>query len=359
MKVFYFLLMGLFINNAFGLDVDEKLTMRIVKVSQTRKTILINRGLEDGLVKGDHAKFFLTVGVVARGVMIKGSPTRSVWSIYRLVNTDYLRNDQVMNLKITAPVKITKDESRMLVKDDSPTIMKGDPRDLGIPLAEGAEDMTEEERAMLQNKTVTVSTAGMSQDINEWHREIFVTLFMGQFSSTTTPNKNTQAYTATESLTTLNLGYEFYFKDRKQWFSRFSLYGMMALTRASVMSHEGANSSENSTEWGGGVNWYPIIRPDKSNTFIYYGAFDFMMGSTTTTMNPGENSAAKAESLTGAIVSYSIGAGVKFYTNKGYGARMKLDYYMRGDKFGTDSFNTSWIKNKSGPRITMGFSYRF
>ena len=81
--------------------------MRIVKVSQSKKTILINRGVEDGLIKGDHAKFFLTVGVVARGVVVKVSPTRSVWSIYRLVNADYITDDQVMKLKITAPVKIT------------------------------------------------------------------------------------------------------------------------------------------------------------------------------------------------------------------------------------------------------------
>ena len=133
------LLILIFPLQTFALEIDERLTLRIVKTSSTKKTLLINRGIEDGLVKGDHAKFFLSAGVVARGVIIKLSPTRSVWSIYRIVNKSFLKDEQVMKLKITPPVKITKDESRTLVGDDS-SISTKDPRDLGIPLAEGAED---------------------------------------------------------------------------------------------------------------------------------------------------------------------------------------------------------------------------
>ena len=42
------------------LEIDEKLTLRILDVSDTKRTILINRGLEDGLVVGDHAKLYLS-----------------------------------------------------------------------------------------------------------------------------------------------------------------------------------------------------------------------------------------------------------------------------------------------------------
>ena len=339
--------------NVWALAVDEKLTLRIVKVSQSRKTILINRGIEDGLVKGDHAKFFLTVGVVARGVMIKGSPTRSVWSIYRLVNTDYIKNDQVMNLKITPAVKITKDESKMLVKDDA---VSSDPRDLGIPLASGADDLTNEEKQMLaESPNLDV---GGSKNINDRNRELFFTFMMGEYSSTTTPSSG-DAFTNSETMTMINLGFEYYFKDSSKWYSQFSLLGQIAINQASIMSHEGTNTADSSTEFGGGINWYPSGLPDMSGKFIFYGATSFMMGNSVATINPGSSSSASSEQLSAALISFTFGGGVKFYTHEGYGARMQLDYYSRGDSFGEDRFGIDWVKNKVGPRVTMGFSYRF
>src|SRR4051812_7385275 len=88
-------------SHLWALAVDEKLPLRILKSSDSKKTVLINRGIEDGLVVGDHAKFFLTTGVVGRGVVIKASPSRSVWSLYRVISPTELVADKVMNLKIT------------------------------------------------------------------------------------------------------------------------------------------------------------------------------------------------------------------------------------------------------------------
>src|SRR5690606_11968702 len=116
-----------------ALEVDEKLTVRILKTSDTRKTILINRGTEDGLVEGDHARFMVTAGIVARGMILRVSPTRSVWSIYRLVNADYIVNDSVMTLRITPPVKVTKDDSQTLVREDVPVRTTPDSPPVGIP----------------------------------------------------------------------------------------------------------------------------------------------------------------------------------------------------------------------------------
>ena len=123
-----FVFFTLFSLNAFALEVDEKLTTRIVRTSETRKTLMINRGTEDGLVEGDHAKFIVTAGIVARGVCIKVSPSRSVWSVYRLVNADFIVNDSVMTLKITPPVKITKDETKAIVEEDIPSSTGGELR---------------------------------------------------------------------------------------------------------------------------------------------------------------------------------------------------------------------------------------
>src|SRR6476469_843304 len=107
MRLLVFLGVLLYSLSAFSLEVAEKLTVRILKTSESRKTVMLNRGTEDGLVEGDHARFLVTAGIVARAVCVKVAPTRSVWSIYRLVNADFLVNDSVMTIKITPPVKIT------------------------------------------------------------------------------------------------------------------------------------------------------------------------------------------------------------------------------------------------------------
>src|SRR5690606_28898033 len=136
MKLFLFLAL-LILNSAHALEVDEKLTIRILRTSETRKTLMVNRGTEDGLVEGDHAKFITTAGIVARAVCIRVSPTRSVWSVYRLVNADFIVNDSVMSIKITPPVKITKDETKTLVQEDTPTtVATGGVAPIGVPLAD-------------------------------------------------------------------------------------------------------------------------------------------------------------------------------------------------------------------------------
>ncbi len=137
MKIICFLFLLPVLSHA--LEVDEKLTIRLLKTSESKKTTMINRGTEDGLVEGDHAKFIVTAGIVARAVCIKVSPTRSVWSIYRLVNADFIANDSVMTLKITPAVKITKDETQAIVQEDTPSQVTGDPSKLGIPLAQSPE----------------------------------------------------------------------------------------------------------------------------------------------------------------------------------------------------------------------------
>ena len=104
-----------------ALEIDEKLTIRFLKVSTSKKTILINRGAEDGLVVGDHAKFYITSGVIARGVVEKVSPSRSIWSLYRLVEPNEVVEGKVLNLKIASPVKITTDVSKSIKEEPIPT----------------------------------------------------------------------------------------------------------------------------------------------------------------------------------------------------------------------------------------------
>ena len=97
-------------SNSYALQLDEKLTLRILELSKTKKTALINRGMEDGLVIGDHAKFFLTTGVVARGVVVKASPSRTIWSLYRLIDQKYIINECLLGYTLADLIEDESDD---------------------------------------------------------------------------------------------------------------------------------------------------------------------------------------------------------------------------------------------------------
>jgi hypothetical protein len=364
MSKFFVLVCFLFSSVVFSLEIDERLTMRIVKVSESKKTFLINRGIEDGIVKGDHAKFFLTIGVVARGVVVKVSPTRSVWSLYRLVNADYIRDDQVMRLKITAPVKITKDESKMLVSDDTvSTVMGKDPRDLGIPLAEGADDETAADKIGLSGEMKELSS-GLDASVlslRELNKEVYLSFHYSGSSFVTSPSTDDTEGKGSQSSMVLNTGFELYVTDYKKWYSRFSLVAALSLTRNGSSTYRGDVIQENITEFGGGVNWYPLTRPSKVYKFIPFGSFQILVGSVETSFTPSPEiaSAAPAEVLNAGTFGYLFGGGVKYFTPKGYGAKVSLDYVIRGDSFAADTQQNKYVKTNAGPKITLGFLKRF
>ena len=118
--VIFFVLAGFVVKTLNALEIDEKLTLRFLKVSTSKKTVLINRGAEDGLVVGDHAKFYITSGIIARGVVEKVSPSRSIWSLYRVIEPNDIAEGKVLNLKIASPVKITTDSSKSIKEEAIP-----------------------------------------------------------------------------------------------------------------------------------------------------------------------------------------------------------------------------------------------
>ncbi len=101
--------------SAHGLEPDKRLVVRLLGLSSSKKTILINKGREEGIKIGDHAKFSNPVnGYFARGTVSRVSPTRSVWSLYRVLKPEALVENTVITLKSASPVKLTRDESRAL-----------------------------------------------------------------------------------------------------------------------------------------------------------------------------------------------------------------------------------------------------
>lgn len=346
---------------AQALEVDEKLTIRIVKTSETRKTLMINRGTEDGLVEGDHAKFIVTAGIVARAVCVRVSPTRSVWSVYRLVNADFIVNDSVMSLKISPAVKITKDETQSLVQEDTPTRAgTGDPTQLGIPLADGAQDLASVTDENLSQEDLRSLEDQEPSIIPEKNIEVFGVLNISGLTASAKTESGDDSFNNSQSYHHIGLGGEFYPQKERDWYSRFSLQAMVNLMRLNNQAYNGSSSTNDVTEFSVGVNWHPTKFPSQTMMFIPYVHLSANAGTVKSTFKPGqENSGGDEFSANGGTSGFSVGFGYKFFTSKGFGARALLDYYYRTEKYKEDEATNTFNKQVGGPRFMLGLGYRF
>jgi hypothetical protein len=347
--------------NAFALEIDEKLTVRIIKTSETRKTLMVNRGTEDGLVEGDHAKFIVTAGIVARGVVVKVSPTRSVWSVYRLVNADYIVNDSVMSIKISPPVKITKDETQSIVREDTPTrVNYNDPTQLGIPLADGAQDITDAEDALSDTDLKALEDSGASAIISEKTIEVFGVLNISGLTSSTKTDIGEDSFNSSQGYHHIGLGGELYPQRERAWYSSFSLIGSVNLMKQDNQAYNGSSSTNDVTEFSIGANWHPTKLPSRTMEFIPFLHASFNVGTVKSTFKPGNEAPGGVEHAgNGSTSGFSVGFGYKFYTKRGFGARALLDYYMRTEKYKQDELFNTYNKTVAGPRLMLGLGYRF
>lgn len=357
MKIFFGLILVLSFS-AFGLEVDEKLTVRIIKTSESRKTVMINRGTEDGLVEGDHAKFIVTAGIVARASCVKVSPSRSVWSIYRLVNADFIVNDSVMSIKITPPVKITKDESQALVQEDTPTkVTSSDASALGIPLADGAQDLDKASVEKMGDDDLKSLDEEESQIIPEKNKEFFGVVNLSALSSSTKTDTGLDSFTSSQSYYHIGLGGEYYPQKERQWYSAFSLVGALNLMKQDSQSYNGSSVTNDVTEFSIGSNWHPTKLPSVVMDFIPYLHLSLNLGKVKSSFESGTGG--QSFSSSGGTQGFSGGFGYKFYTRKGFGVRALLDYYIRNEKYTSDSSAKVFNKTVTGPRLMVGLGYRF
>jgi hypothetical protein len=107
-------LFAFFSSSLWALEIDKKLKVTVLGVSASKKTLLVNKGHEDGLTRDNHAKFSLSTGMIFRAVAIRVSPSRSVWSVYRFIEKEKIKEDKAYVLKISTPVKVTEDQTRYL-----------------------------------------------------------------------------------------------------------------------------------------------------------------------------------------------------------------------------------------------------
>lgn len=360
MKLFVILLALIVSYNAFSLEVDEKLTVRILKTSDSRKTVMLNRGTEDGLVEGDHARFLVTAGIVARAICVKVAPTRSVWSIYRLVNADFLVTDSVMTIKITPPVKITKDDSQALVQDDTPTKLPVDPQAVGIPLAEGAQDI--QPNAIGEESISDGDLRGLEDvTIVERNFEVFSFLNISGLTSSTKSDVGDNKYSNSNSSHHIGLGGELYARRERQWYSRFTLLGAVSFMRNNAQAYNGFSATNDVTEFTFGTNWHPGKMPSATYSFIPFVNLSFNIGTVRSSATAIDLTSGESEDISanGSTSGISVGFGYKYYTREGFGARAIVDYYLRNEKFKRDDSTLSFDRQTRGPRLMLGLSYRW
>ncbi len=372
-----------------SLDLDEKLTIRFLKVSQSKKTILINRGLEDGLVIGDHAKFFVTEGVIARGVVVKASPGRSIWSIYRIIDGNELTDNKVLNLKISTPVKLTEDPSKSLIlsaPDNEVLTGKSAPDQLKIPLAEGANDLAtplskeeneeikdlggngeefsdnNESKIKTHSKTLPTEKNKGSEGKKEY--EIFSNISFTSLSGTTT--NSTKGSTEANTISyELSLGVEKYFPkihSADSILGNFSVLGFIRKKNQEVSQSHAVGFD--TFDYGAGFHYHFFQEVFFMQTPVYFVGFQFGKGSVTHTNQWSNSSSTDEQSTnsTGSSLFYALNFGIKYAFNTHWSARAQGEFFIQKitlDGVAETNNGENIEISQSGPKVYFGMSYAF
>lgn len=368
MRKILFLIFTFLFSQIFALEIDEKLTTRFLKVSRTKKTVLLNRGLEDGLVVGDHAKFFLTTGVIARGVVVKASPTRTIWSIYRIVNDNAVFPDKVVNIKITKPISTTEDPSKSLYDDSNSTMtagtevmtMRGDtPARVRTIESENRRSMKEDrdDLASLVDGDQSLAMVGTGFN-NSKTIEVYGLLHLNSLSSEVDEGEG-DIFTGNNSTIDFSVGVEKYFNMPGSILEKVSFSALFHSASKSVTSVQGSQTTNSVTEFGVGAFYHYIAPPLSFGRIIGFSGLSLGVGSVSDTIDLLSVSTTQTStSVEGSSSFLSVATGVKYYTRSGFGARAVLDYYQRSESYEFEN-GDNFTKNVTGPRFMVGLSYRF
>jgi hypothetical protein len=358
------------------LQVDETLNVRLLRLSKTKQTLLTNRGLEDGLVVDMHAKFSLPQGIVARGRVVKASPSRAIWSLYRIIEEDQLVEDRVMNIKISTPMMLTDDpgmEGVRVVDPEAPSRLR--PRgsrslrrsnqDQVIMISDAESELStedQEELGMLEGPRSQPMIAGENykivsmQSIQERDWELWSLLHLNMLSGNFTTETDEGA--TSQSTIDFSIGFEKYFAMGESFFTPFSLF--LKLHSRSNDSGDLVAVKSSFLEYGLGGNYHFYGDHLRSNNLIGFatlgiGAGQVTSGVATTNMQNGE---VVSEDLSGSSSYYNIGVGAKFYLDNGFGVRAVFDYYSTSENYSFED-GEALSRNLSGPRLQAGLSFRW
>lgn len=362
------------------MEIDEKLTLRFLKVSASKKTVLINRGGEDGLVVGDHAKFFITAGVVARGVAEKVSPSRSIWSLYRVVDGNEITEDKVLNLKIASPVKITDDPSKsmkeeaipggtekMSMEDDKSASTDSDKKEIVIDDADQSEleemgmtpsssgKKTPEKAPAKQVRPETTEVLELPSRMGTNRQDNWEVWGMVYLNSLSGSVENTDETTDVKASTVdFSAGIERYFLESQNWFRNFS--ATLFLHKRTTEAGSDVTITSDWTEYGVGGSYHFYNNAYDLNRPVLFVNGSMGIGSITNEST--STNTDLTDTVDGDSKFFSIGLGAKYTMGNGFGARAIFDYYSSTETF-TFSDDTESERTLSGPRLQFGLSYRF
>lgn len=368
---------------AQALEVDEKLTLRFLKVSSSKKTVLINRGAEDGLVVGDHAKFYITEGVVARGVSEKVSPSRSVWSLYRIIDMTEIVQDKVLNLKISTPVKITEDPSKSMKEEaipggtesmslDDTTVESGNDgkelivtdeeqdelKGLGMSTGDKTKVSKNTPKKMDNNTIADIEDIPVASSNTRKNWEAWGTLYVNSLSGTIENEESESTSTATSTVD-FSAGIEKYFLNSTGFFKELSLIGFVH--KRTIENGSDVKTTSDWFEFGAGLNYHFYNSAAQMNTLIGFGTLTAGIGSGSLKLKLTSGATADEVTREGTNTFLSFGVGAKYVLTNGFGIRAVLDYYRSGESFEyqVNGIDTVTEQTLSGPRIQFGMSYRF
>ena len=325
----------------FCLSPGDKLHVQILDTSKTKRTILLNRGLSAGLTIEEHGNFYLDEGLIARGVAIKVSPSRSVWAIYLIYKKEHLFNKSKLQLKITNKMKLTDDKSKML----KPAInISGEEeyqlsRDAGKLLNK----MSKEEKEEFTRFEVQANN--QSQGLFENKNSDIWLIWDLDLLKTITKTNNTSNSSNTLSLK-YALGYEKYL-DKFINKASLSIFLLEEYTSTTASSNR---TRENIIEIGVGPSWHFFNDP------MFYG---YIIGFTYAHFGIGTMSyKANNKSFNSTSTNFmTLGLGFKYYLIKGLGARIMFEYISRNKKLYINKTDKTDI-NVNGLQFHLGISYR-
>lgn len=349
------------------------LTVRLLSHSESKKTVLINRGSDDGLSLGIQSQFSAESGVVARGELIELSPQRSLWSLYRLPQPELVTPDMILQLTQIPPVKLTSDESRNLIREEWQESMVGEERVKDLPFSELPADIPLDlwkpskrsqmaQQAQLQGAVNTQVTGG-ELDLSDHPWEVSLRLALQSSSATTETIDKTQRYEGDLSLTNFFLGIERFFPRAGSIFKRLSVTPFIEYQQMSLLSYEGTLSDTTLINLGalaslylGSLHRAPGLVFDLHGLFAR-GTIEDSVATGSRSLGTGaETSIVKGDSQT-----MGIGVGMKFYTSERWSLQANLDYLTRMDQFEIDPLNNNqaWDRESTGPRLQLGLGKRF